>query len=86
MLEAGHPNLTMVEAAAAGLPLIANWELETDFHGAWRAPRDVFEMNQGFHNIMENWDSYRSKALNTAKELDWYNRTTELVEIYKEFL
>ena len=26
MLEAGHPNLTMIEAAAAGLPIIANWE------------------------------------------------------------
>ena len=86
MLEAGHPNLTMIEAAAAGLPLIANWELETDFHGAWRAPRDVFEMDRGFRDIMENWDSYRSKISNTAKELDWYNRTTELVEIYKEFL
>jgi glycosyltransferase involved in cell wall biosynthesis len=46
-LEAGHPNLTMVEAAAAGLPIIADWEHETDFHGAWRAPRDVIEMDKG---------------------------------------
>jgi len=86
MLEAGHPNLTMIEAAAAGLPIIADWEHNTDFHGAWRAPRDVFEMNKGLFNIVDNWEEYRNRCANTAKELDWYNRTTELVEIYKEFL
>jgi glycosyltransferase involved in cell wall biosynthesis len=86
MLEAGHPNLTMIEAAAAGLPLIADWEHSTDFHGAWRAPRDIFEMNRGLLDIMSNWEGYRNKCANTAKELDWYNRTTELVEIYKQFL
>jgi len=86
MLEAGHPNLTMIEAAAAGLPLIADWEHSTDFHGAWRAPRDIFEMNRGLLDIMNNWEEYRNRCANTAKELDWYNRTTELVEIYKQFL
>ena len=54
MLEAGHPNLTMVEAAASGLPVIADWEHETNFHGAWRAPRDVFEMDRGLKDILNN--------------------------------
>jgi len=83
MLEAGHPNLTMIEAAAAGLPIIADWEMETDFHGAWRAPRDVFEMNRGLTDIMTNWDSYREQAINTGKELSWKNRTKELIKIYE---
>ena len=83
MLEAGHPNLTMIEAAAAGLPIIANWENETDFHGAWRAPRDIFEMVKGLDHIMNNWTSYRNQCESTAKELDWYNRTIELVKIYE---
>jgi glycosyltransferase involved in cell wall biosynthesis len=83
MLEAGHPNLTMVEAAAAGLPIIANWELATDFHGAWRSPRDVFEMDKGLKDIMNNWDSYRNKSIQTSKELSWLNRSIELVNLYK---
>jgi glycosyltransferase involved in cell wall biosynthesis len=85
MLEAGHPNLTMIEAAAAGLPIIANWEYETDFHGAWRAPRDVFEMDRGLKDIMINWDSYKNQAINTGKELSWYNRSKEIVKIYETF-
>lgn len=83
MLEAGHPNLTMIEAVAAGLPTIANWELETDFHGAWRAPRDVFEMAKGLQHIIDNWDNYLTQCFNTAQELDWYNRATELVKVYE---
>ena len=83
MLEAGHPNLTMIEAAAAGLPIIANWEMETDFHGAWRAPRDVFEMDRGLKDILSNWDRYRQQAINTGKELSWKNRTKELISIFK---
>jgi glycosyltransferase involved in cell wall biosynthesis len=85
MLEAGHPNLTMVEAAAAGLPLIANWEYETVFHGAWRSPRDVFEMERGLDDILENFDFYRQRAINTGLELDWKNRTKELLTIYKKY-
>jgi len=83
MLEAGHPNLTMVEAAAAGLPIIANWEIETDFHGAWRAPRDIFEMDRGLKDILNNWFSYRDKIAITSRELSWFNRSKDLIKIYE---
>jgi glycosyltransferase involved in cell wall biosynthesis len=82
MLEAGHPNLTMIEAAASGLPIIADWELETIFHGAWRAPRDIFEMDKGLKNIIVNWDLYKEQSINTGKELSWENRTKELILLF----
>ena len=83
MLEAGHPNLTMIEAAACGLPIIADWESTTDFHGAWRAPRDVYQMLDGYYDIIQNYESYSTKALKTAKSLSWYNRSKDLLKIYK---
>jgi ribosome biogenesis protein Tsr3 len=86
MLEAGHPNLTMVEAAAAGLPIIADWEHATDFHGAWRAPRNVFEMDKGLKDIMNNWELYREKVTTTGHNLSWFNRSKEIIEIYKQFI
>jgi glycosyltransferase involved in cell wall biosynthesis len=86
MLEAGHPNLTMIEAVAAGLPVVADWEHETVFHGGWRAPRDVFEMARGLDDIINNWDDYRQRCSNTAQELDWFNRAEELVKIYQEVI
>jgi len=86
MLEAGHPNLTMIEAAAAGLPIIANWEHETDFHGAWRSPRDIFHMEIGLKDILNNYDYYKMRAVAQARELSWKNRTKELLEIYKKLI
>ena len=84
MLEAGHPNLTMLEAAACGMPIIANWELETDFHGAWRAPRDVFELKRGYDHIIENNDQYIKQALKTANDLSWFNRTKDLIKLFND--
>jgi len=83
MLEAGHPNLTLLEALASGLPTIANWEYGTDLHGAWRAPRDVFEMERGLNDIINNWEIYRDRCLTTRQELSWLSRSKELIEIYK---
>ena len=86
MLEAGHPNLTMVEAMSAGLPVIADWEHEVTLHGCWRAPRDIFEMDRGLKDILNNWDGYRNNCFNTSNELSWLNRTKELMKIYNQFI
>ena len=85
MLEAGHPNLTMLEAMAAGLPVIADWEMEVDLHGCWRAPRDVFEMDRGLKDILGNWDFYRQQCFETSSKLSWFNQTKELIKIYQEY-
>tara|TARA_B100000497_G_scaffold102362_1_gene116784 strand:- start:3907 stop:4857 length:951 start_codon:yes stop_codon:yes gene_type:complete len=84
-LEAGHPNLTLLEAAACGLPIIGWIEMETDFHGLWRAPRNIFDMNDGLNDILNNWSKYVNNSTQTGKDFSWENRTIELLEIYKQF-
>lgn len=86
MLEAGHPNLTMLEAMSAGLPVIADWEHEVTLHGCWRAPRNIFEMDRGLQDIISNFDRYLNGCLNTSQELSWLNRTKELTKIYNQFI
>jgi glycosyltransferase involved in cell wall biosynthesis len=81
-LEAGHPNLTLLEAAACGLPILGWIEMETVFHGLWRAPRDLNEMLRGLDTIINEYDEYRQRSLNTAQELSWFNRSKELIELY----
>ncbi len=86
MLEAGHPNLTMIEAAASGLPIIANWEHATDCDGAWRGTRDVVEMDKGLKDILSNWESYVEQSINTGRELSWYNRSKEILKLYNSVI
>ena len=85
MLEAGHPNLTMLEAMSSGLPVIADWEMEVDLHGCWRASRDVFKMDEGLKDILNNWSTYRKQCFRTSEKLSWFNRTKDLIKIYKKY-
>ena len=82
-LEAGHPNLTLLEAAACGLPILGWIEEETTFHGLWRTPRDLREMLQGLNVIIDEYSTYRQNALKTADELSWLNRSKELIQLYE---
>jgi len=85
-LEAGHPNLTLLEAAACGLPIIGWIEMETDFFGLWRAPRNIFRMEDGLNDILTHWERYTSSAIQTGKDFSWKNRTIELMKIYNQVL
>ena len=85
-LEAGHPNLTLLEAAACGLPILGWIEMDTTFHGMWRAPRDLKLMLNGLDHIISHYDTMRQSSLNTANELSWLNRSKELIEIFNKVI
>jgi glycosyltransferase involved in cell wall biosynthesis len=85
-LEAGHPNLTLLEAAACGLPILGWIEMETTFHGLWRSPRDLKEMLRGLDEIINNYADYRYSSLNTAQKLSWLNRSKELIQLYERHI
>jgi glycosyltransferase involved in cell wall biosynthesis len=82
-LEAGHPNLTILEAAACGLPILGWIEQDTVFHGLWRAPRDLQELLRGLDTIINEYGDYRGRALQTAQGLSWLNRAKELIDLYE---
>tara|TARA_B110000285_G_scaffold49134_1_gene55805 strand:- start:524 stop:1465 length:942 start_codon:yes stop_codon:yes gene_type:complete len=86
MLEAGHPNLTLLEAAACGMPIIGWIEYATDFHGLWRASRDILDMEAGYYDIQDKKQSYINNSITTAEQLSWFNRSKEIVKIYQQVI
>jgi glycosyltransferase involved in cell wall biosynthesis len=86
MLEAGHPNLTLLEAAACGMPIIGWIEKTTDFHGLWRSPRDILDMESGYNDIRNKKQTYVNNSISTAENLSWFNRSKEIVKIYQQFI
>lgn len=83
-LEAGHPNLTLVEALSCGLPIVGTFEDNNTLNGMKIVSIDVEQLVSGTIEIINDYSNYTNSARNQAVNLDWMNRTKELVSIYSE--
>lgn len=85
-LEAGHPNLTLLEAAACGLPILGCLENLNVLPGMEVVSRNLNNMIQGLENIIKNYTIYRKEALKTADMFSWLNRSKKLIELYERHI
>jgi len=82
-LEAGHPNLTLLEALSCGLPVVGTLENETSLEGMITTNRDTTEMVDAVQKVITDYGIYSNCARNQALHLDWMSRTKELISIYQ---
>ena len=89
ILEAGHPNLTLLEALSCGLPVVSTLEPETNIPGIEKIERNsdfkesLENLKKGISNVLYDFSNYRNLALESAIKYSWNNRTLDLIEIYK---
>ena len=76
-LEAGHPNLTLLEAMACGLPVVGC--MEGDLEGMVRVEKSTKAVYDGIKKVLDNYKEYSHNALHTATNLSWANRSKELL-------
>jgi autotransporter strand-loop-strand O-heptosyltransferase len=86
ILEAGHPNLTLLEAMASGLPIIGTYEEDNSLEGMVKVERNVEQLIKAIVEVL--WDPftyaiYSEKARHQALDLSWENRTKDLLKHYK---
>ena len=83
-LEAGHPNLTLLEAMACGLPVVGTFE-EQKYKGMIVTSRDISEAIRGIEDVRLNYKAYKNAALENAKENSHSNRVHDLAKLYSEY-
>jgi len=83
-LEAGHPNLTLLEAMACGLPVIGTFE-EKSYGGMVITERDKKQAIHAIQKVRDNIQLYRNFALENAKNNSYSNRIHELIGLYSEY-
>ena len=85
ILEAGHPNLTLLEAMASGLPIVGTFEDNNELKGLIKVERDVNQIVSAIEKLLNpiKYTRYVKLARNTAIERSWKNRTIELLEKYQ---
>jgi autotransporter strand-loop-strand O-heptosyltransferase len=84
ILEAGHPNLTLLEAMSCGLPVVGTYEDNNSLPGLIKITRDVNDIISKIQDVIKDYKSYRDLAIDTSKKLTWKNRTLDLVKVYKD--
>ena len=82
-LEAGHPNLTLLEAMASGLPVVGTYEDNNSLEGMVKVERDVEQTIKAINKVFDNHTNYSNLARQQAIKLSWKNRTKELLKHYK---
>lgn len=84
ILEAGHPNLTLLEAMGCGLPVIGTFEENNVLPGLYKIQRTNESVVDGIEYVIRNYDKFRNECLNTSKEKSWSNITDTLINFYNK--
>lgn len=79
-IEAGHPPLTILEAAASGLPVITT-DCSGDLHTT-TVERDVDDVVDKINYVITNYEIERKKTLKSVKKFDWKSIVSKLDKIY----
>jgi len=81
-LEAGHPNLTLLESLACGLPVVGTLEENNHLDGMIPVDRDINQMVSAVQKVILNYPSYAQSAREQAEKLSWKSITHELLTRY----
>lgn len=81
-LEAGHPNLTIVESMACGLPIVGTYNGKNQLDGLVKCNRNTIDVVDKIKMVIEDYDNYRRIARETAVKYDWSIIVKQLVDFY----
>jgi autotransporter strand-loop-strand O-heptosyltransferase len=81
-LEAGHPNLTILEALSCGLPVVGTYSGTRDIDGMIRIQRDNKSVIDGVKYVIENYDNMVKKTELSREYYNWGRITDKLYDIY----
>ena len=84
MLEAGHPNLTLMEAASCCIPMAATYNGSMDIVGLFKL--NEITTNEVVSKVKEIISSYHDivpKMTSVRERYDWMNVSKRLNDMYK---
>jgi len=83
ILEAGHPNLTLLEAMSCGLPTVGTYDGTLKIGGLRKIERSTESVVNGLKYVIENWGKLYHETKETRIDFDWSTITKRLIGIYK---
>ena len=86
-LEAGHPNLTLLEAASSCIPIVGTYRGSKHFYGMWVIPECSTEnVIHGIKETILTYDYRREEMFSNRELLDWKYVGEKLRKFYENVI
>jgi glycosyltransferase involved in cell wall biosynthesis len=83
MLEAGHPNLTLMEATACGIPIVGTYKGSRHMDGMWVLPNiSTDAVIKGVKEVIKTYDHRKNEVLAARDSRDWFHVAKTLEKFY----
>jgi len=82
-LEAGHPNLTLLESISSGIPVVGTCDV--DFTGLVRCNREVNSLVESIQIAISKYDSLICQIENNRINFSWELVVSRMLQNYKKF-
>jgi len=82
-LEAGHPNLTLLEAISCGMPIVGTYSGTQKINGMSICELTSKSVANGIQEIINDYHSYVDKTLKTRGKFDWSVITERMFKMYE---
>ena len=87
MLEAGHPNLTLCEAASSCIPIVGTYRGSKHFPGMWVLPNiSVESVMHGITETINTYEHRRQEMITVRDYYSWDNVAKTLHKYYENIL
>ena len=86
-LEAGHPNLTLMEAASSCIPIVGTYKGSKHIYGMWVIPEATTDnVIKGIEETIKTYDHRRNEMFANRELLDWQHVANTLHKFYENVL
>ena len=82
-LEAGHPNLTLLEALSSGLPVVGTYDGTQHLNGMVRVGRDTQEVIEGIKTVIGDYNNYVNETMKIRSRYDWSVIVSRMLKMYE---
>ena len=82
-LEAGHPNLTLLEAASCNMPIVGTYDGTQNINGMIVTDRESEMVAKSINEIINNYDYYVNETFKIKEKFDWSVITKRLLKMYE---
>lgn len=81
-LEAGHPNLTLLEAISCGLPIVGTYSGTQKIKGMIVSQLNTISVANGIQEIIGNYNFYVDQSLKNREKFDWSVICERMLKMY----